>query len=87
MVLVESRFDNGKTLKVTRSLIYVRDYAWRVGDGIRAVMVRDLAQVFKARWLRSSMLAHGIDDWQVACMFDCFEMAIEQRYSAGGCDR
>ena len=69
-----SCFDNGKTFKVTRSLIYVRDYAWRVGDGIRAVMVRDLAQEPKARWLRSSMLAHGIDDWQVACMFDCFEM-------------
>ena len=69
-----SCFDNGRAFKVTRSLIYVRDYAWRVGDGIRAVMVRDLAQEPKARWLRSSMLAHGIDDWQVACLFDCFEM-------------
>ena len=37
-------------------------------------MVRDLAQEPDARWLRSSMLAHGIDDWQVACLFDCFEM-------------
>jgi len=69
-----SCFDNGRAFKVTRSLIYVRDYAWRVGDGIRAVMVRDLAQEPKARWLRSSMLAHGINDWQVACLFDCFEM-------------
>ena len=69
-----SCFDNGRAFKVTRSLIYVRDYAWRVGDGIRAVMIRDLAQEPKARWLRSSMLAHGIDDWQVACIADCFEM-------------
>ena len=69
-----SCFDNGRAFKVTRSLIYVRDYAWRVGDGIRAVMIRDLAQEPKARWLRSSMLAHGIDDWQVASLFDCFEM-------------
>lgn len=69
-----SCFDNGRAFKVTRSLIFVRNYAWRVGDGIRAVMVRDLAQEPKARWLRSSMLAHGIDDWQVACMADCFEM-------------
>lgn len=67
-------FANGRALKLTRSLIYVRDYAWRVGDGIRAVMVRDLAQEPEARWLRSSMLAHGIDDWQVACLFDCFVM-------------
>ena len=67
-------FANGRALKITRSLIYVRDYAWRVGDGIRAVMIRDLAQEPVARWLRSSMLAHGIDDWQLACLFDCFEM-------------
>ena len=67
-------FSNGRAFKVTRSLIYIRNYAWRVGDGIRAVMVRDLAQEPEARWLRSSMLAHGIDDWQVACLFDCFEM-------------
>ena len=67
-------FANGRAFKVARSLIYVRNYAWRVGDGIRAVMVRDLAQEPKARWLRSSMLAHGIDDWQMACLFDCFEM-------------
>ena len=70
-----SCFDNGRAFKVTRSLIYVRDYAWRVGDGIRAVMIRDLAQEPKARWLRSSMLAHGIEDWQAACLFDCFEMS------------
>ena len=69
-----SCFDNGRAFKVTRSLIYVRDYAWRMGDGIRAVMIRDLAQEPKARWLRSSMLAHGIDDWQVVCLFDCFEI-------------
>ena len=69
-----SCFDNGRAFKVTRSLIFVRNYAWRVGDGIRAVMVRDLAQEPKARWLRSSMLAHGIEDWQVVCMADCFEM-------------
>ena len=66
--------DNPGAFNVARSLIYVRDYAWRVGDGIRAVMVRDLAQEPKARWLRSSMLAHGIDDWRVACIADCFEM-------------
>ena len=69
-----SCFDSDRAFKVIRSLIYVRDYAWRVGDGIRAVMIRDLAQEPKARWLRSSMLAHGIDDWQVACIADCFEM-------------
>lgn len=69
-----SCFDNGRAFQVTRSLIYVRDYAWRVGDGIRAVMVRDLAQEPKARWLRSSMLAHGINDWKMKCLFDCFEM-------------
>jgi hypothetical protein len=66
--------DNVRAFNVARSLIYVRDYAWRVGDGIRAVMIRDLAQEPKARWLRSSMLAHGIDDWKVACITDCFEM-------------
>ena len=69
-----SCFANGRALKITRSLIYVRDYAWRVGDGIRAVLVRDLAQEPEARWLRSSMLAHGIDHWQVACLFNCFAM-------------
>lgn len=66
--------DNLGAFSVARSLIFVRNYAWRVGDGIRVVMVRDLAQEPKARWLRSSMLAHGIDDWQVACIADCFEM-------------
>ena len=69
-----SCFDNGRAFKVTRSLIYVRDYAWHVGDGIRAVMGRDLAQEPIARWLRSSMLAHGINDWKMKCLFDCFEM-------------
>ena len=67
-------FANGRAFKITRSLIYVRDYAWRVGDGIGAVMVRDLAQEPEARWLRSSMLAHGIDDWQMGCLFECLEM-------------
>lgn len=67
-------FANGRAFKITRSLIYVRDYAWRVGDGIRAVMVRDLAQEPEARWLRSSMLAHGIDDWQMGCLFECLEI-------------
>ena len=69
-----SCFDNGRAFKVTRSLIYVRDYAWHVGDGIRAVMGRDLAQEPIARWLRSSMLAHGINDWKMKCLFDCFEI-------------
>ncbi len=68
-------FENGRALNVTRSLIYVRDYAWRVGDGIRALMIRDLAQEPKARWLRSSMLAHGIDGWQIECLSDCSEVA------------
>lgn len=67
-------FANGGALKLTRSLIYVRDYAWRVGDGIRALMIRELAQEPKARWLRSSMLAYGIDEWQMLCLFGCFEM-------------
>ena len=67
-------FANGTNFKVARSLIYIRDYAWRVGDGIRAAMIRHLAQEPKARWLRSSMLAHGINHWQVECLFDCFEM-------------
>ena len=66
--------DNVRAFNVARSLIYVRDYAWRVGDGIRAVMVRDLAPEPQARWLRSSMLAHGIDDWQMECLFECFEI-------------
>lgn len=65
---------NVRAFNVARSLIYVRDYAWRVGDGIRAVMVRDLAPEPEARWLRSSMLAHGIDDWQMECLFECFEI-------------
>ena len=69
-----SCFDSDPAFKVTRSLIYVRDYAWWVGDGIRAVMVRDLAPEPEARWLRSSMLAHGIDDWQMECLFECFEI-------------
>lgn len=64
-------FANGSAVSVDRSLIYVRDYSWRVGDGIRAVMIRELAEEQEARWLRSSMLAHDIDDWRIECLQDC----------------
>lgn len=64
-------FANGSAVSVDRSLIYVRDYSWRVGDGISAVMVRELAEEQDARWLRSSMLAHDIDNWQIKCLQDC----------------
>lgn len=64
-------FANGSAVSVNRSLIYVRDYSWRVGDGIKAVMVRELAKEEHARWLRSSMLAQDIDNWRIECMRDC----------------
>ena len=67
-------FANETAFKVTRSVIYFRDYSWHVGDGIGAVMVRELAQEPEARWLRSSMLAHGIGDWQIECLFGCEEV-------------
>ena len=67
-------FRNGAARSVHRSLIYVRDYSWRVGDGISAVMMRELAQEQDARWLRSAMLAYGIDDWQIDCLSDCVEV-------------
>ena len=80
MVWIEAGTDrfaclaSGVAFNVTRSLIYIRDYSWREGDGVRAVMVRELAREPEARWLRASMLAHGIDDWQVECLPDCLEV-------------
>lgn len=67
-------FKIGTARSVHRSLIYVRDYSWRAGDGISAVMMRELAQEQDARWLRSAMLAYGIDDWQIECLSDCAEV-------------
>jgi hypothetical protein len=67
-------FANGTARSLHRALVYVRNYSWQVGDGISAVMVRELAREPDARWLRSSMLAHGIDDWQIDCVLDCVEV-------------
>ena len=67
-------FRTGTARSVHRSLIYVRDYSWRVGDGIKAVMMRELAQEQDTRWLRSAMLAYGIDDWQIECLSICVEV-------------
>lgn len=64
-------FSDGGAIRITRTLIYIRDYAWRVGDSINALMLRELAHEPDARWLRSSMLAHDIDDWRVDCVFGC----------------
>lgn len=58
-------------------------------------MVRELAREPDARWLRSSMLAHGIDDWQIDCLLDCFDVrgvdgdallagAIDLRFTVNG---
>lgn len=67
-------FANGTARSLHRSLVYVRNYSWRVGDGISAVMVRELAREPEARWLRSSMLAHGIEGWQIDCVLGCVEV-------------
>ena len=64
-------FATGDAVRVSRSLVYVRDYSWRVGDGMPAVMLRDLAHEPKARWLRSTMLAHDINDWRIICVSEC----------------
>lgn len=85
-----SCFSRGGAARIRRSLIYIRDYAWRVGDGVNAVMLRELAQERDARWLRSSMLAYAIDDWHVACVHGCrfltqhalLSSAIDLRFSA-----
>lgn len=89
-----SCFSVGTAFKVARSLIYVRDYAWRTGDGINAIMLRELAQEPEARWLRASMLAYGIAAWQIACLFECYEVgdgvgallaaAIDLRFTVHG---
>ena len=67
-------FANGTARSLHRSLVYVRNYSWQVGDGISAVMVRELAREPEARWLRSSMLAHGIEGWQIDCVLGCVEV-------------
>ena len=64
-------FATGDAVRVSRSLVYVRDYSWRVGDGMPAVMLRDLAHEPKARWLRSTMLAYDINDWRIICVSEC----------------
>ena len=64
-------FATGDAVRVSRSLVYVRDYSWRVGDGMPAVMLRDLAREPDARWLRSTMLAHDINDWRIICVSEC----------------
>jgi len=89
-----SCFSVGTAFKVARSLIYVRDYAWRTGDGTNAIMLLELAQEPEARWLRASMLAYGIDAWQIACVFECYEVgdgvgallaaAIDLRFTVHG---
>ena len=65
---------NKTVYQINRSLVYIRDYSWRPGDGVRAVMIRELAREPEPRWLRSSMLSHGIDGWQVDCLSSCFEV-------------
>jgi len=64
-------FSTGDAVRVSRSLVYIRDYSWRVGDGMPAVMLRDLARESDARWLRSTMLAHDINDWRIICVSEC----------------
>ena len=64
-------FVAGDAIRISRSLVYVRDYSWRVGDGMPAVMLRDLAREPDARWLRSTMLAHDINDWRIICVSEC----------------
>jgi hypothetical protein len=64
-------FSAGDAVRISRSLVYIRDYSWRVGDGMPAVMLRDLARESDARWLRSTMLAHDINDWRIICVSEC----------------
>ena len=64
-------FSTGDAVRISRSLVYIRDYSWRVGDGMPAVMLRDLARESDARWLRSTILAHDINDWRIICVSEC----------------
>ena len=57
--------------QIQRSIIYSRPYSWRVDDGLPAIMLREQATEPDARWLRSSMLAPEILDWQIDCVAGC----------------
>ncbi|MDB2692632.1 hypothetical protein N9Z36_08860 [Luminiphilus sp.] len=57
--------------QIQRSIIYSRPYSWRVDDGLPAIMLREQATEPDARWLRSSMLAPEIVDWQIDCVAGC----------------
>ena len=64
--------EGGDTVyQIQRSIIYSRPYSWRVDDGLPAIMLREQATEPDARWLRSSMLAPEIVDWQIDCVAGC----------------
>jgi len=64
--------EGGDTVyQIQRSIIYSRHYSWRLDDGSPAIMLREQATEPDARWLRSSMLAPEIVDWQVDCVAGC----------------
>ena len=60
--------DEPPLVRLSRLIIYARDYSWRTGDGIPAIMVTELAPEAEARWLRSTMLASGISNWSATCV-------------------
>ncbi len=64
--------EGGDTVyQIQRSILYSRHYSWRMDDGLPAIMLREQATEPQARWLRSSMLAPEILDWQVDCVDGC----------------
>lgn len=65
---LEACEDGTQITRLSRLIVYSRDYSWRVGDGIPAIMVIELAPESDARWLRSTMLASGIAEWRVGCL-------------------
>ena len=65
---LEACEDGTQITRLSRLIVYSRDYSWRVGDGIPAIMVAELAPEADARWLRSTMLASGIAEWWVGCL-------------------
>ena len=48
-----------------RILIFARNYSWKRGDGVPAVMMSRLANEPEPRWLRSDMLASGVFAWDL----------------------
>ncbi len=58
-----------------RRLFYFREYAWQRGDGLGALMVRQLNPDASLDWGRSEMLIAGVDDW-----------IVTPRWSAASCE-